>query len=111
MDIIVSTHKNPYHKIWNKRGSKYLTNEEYAFLIEEVKPFCLISCEKNEFVGNTIPIICSEDLDVIICTESEEDYKYSENNSQNNSTYNPLNSTYNYLINTKVNIPFDSLCN
>lgn len=83
MDVIVSGHKNPYYMVWNKRGSKYLTDDEYALLLEEIKPFSLISCEINERVGKTVPFICSENLDIIICTEGEEDYIYQENYPQN----------------------------
>ena len=81
MDVIVSTSKNPYKNIWEKRGSKYIDDDEFSKIVEHIKPFYIIGCEKNEKVGNSVPMFCTEDLESIICTESTDDTVDDDNNT------------------------------
>ena len=88
MDVIVSTSKNPYKKIWEKRGSKYIDDDEFSKIVEYyIRPFYAIGCEKNEIIGNSIPIFCTEDLESIICTESTDDTVDDNNNTSNEKTF------------------------
>ena len=74
MDVIVSTSKNPYKKIWEKRGSKYIDDNEFSKIVDYyIRPFYAIGCEKNEMIGNSVPMFCTEDLESILCTESTDD--------------------------------------
>ena len=74
MDVIVSTSKNPYKKIWEKRGSKYIDDDEFSKIVDYyIRPFYAIGCEKNETIGNSVPMFCTEDLESIICTESTDE--------------------------------------
>ena len=74
MDVIVSTSKNPYKKIWEKRGSKYIDDDEFSKIVDYyIRPFYAIGCEKNEMIGNSVPMFCTEDLESIICTESTDE--------------------------------------
>ena len=74
MDVIVSTSKNPYKKIWEKRGSKYIDDDEFSKIVDYyIRPFHAIGCEKNEMIGNSVPMFCTEDLESIICTESTDE--------------------------------------
>ena len=73
MDVIVSTSKNPYKKIWEKRGSKYIDDDEFSNIVKQLSPFYFIGCEKNEMIGSSIPMFCTEDLESILCTESTDE--------------------------------------
>ncbi|MBO5003807.1 MAG: hypothetical protein J6D03_00770 [Clostridia bacterium] len=72
MDALISTSKNPYQNLWIKRGSQYLTKEEFDEVIKNLYPYSLIGCESKECIGTSAPIICSEDLSILVCTESEQ---------------------------------------
>ena len=85
MDVIVSTSKNPYKKIWEKRGSKYIDDDEFSKIVDYIRPFYAIGCEKNEMIGNSVPMFCTEDLESIICTESTDEIV--DDNTSNKKTF------------------------
>ena len=68
--------------------------EGIKLVAEAIQENCVIKyiilcddCEKNEIIGNSIPMFCTEDLESIICTESTDDTVDDNNNTSNEKTF------------------------
>ena len=64
-----------FQKVHYKRNKKPLLSDEFK------------EYEKNEIIGNSIPMFCTEDLESIICTESTDDTVDDNNNTLNEKTF------------------------
>lgn len=69
MDIAISTTNNPYRKIWQKRGSRYLTQAELEAIESAQKGRLRLNGESNMKVGTATPFFGTEDLDTVIISE------------------------------------------